>query len=323
MDNGSSASINLDSIATVELDEQNQWVIQYVVKAWDSLWKIASMFWTTVSQIKKTNNISNNPIRPWDKLLITDDDEWIIYELPEKTTVLVFANKYNLNKEDFMTINSIQDESEILQQGQELFLPITQERAYDIWLLIKPEPKPEPVKPKPPIASKPTPKPTPKPPIASKPTPKPNTSTTVSNVIEQTPTSNSKIWTILSKRVFNKKISNSFAPWNCTRYVAAVTPSIFPYTDENTQTRPFGWNAKDWYANASKAGYSVGKTPRAWAIVVYGTLRSPAGHVWIVDNYDAEAWEITVRDMNYAWKYIVTKRIESSTNPKIIWYIYP
>jgi hypothetical protein len=31
-----------------------------------------------------------------------------------------------------MTMNNIQDETEILQKDQEVFLPISQERAYDI-----------------------------------------------------------------------------------------------------------------------------------------------------------------------------------------------
>ena len=100
-------------------------------------------------------------------------------------------------------------------------------------------------------------------------------------------------------------------------------PKIFPYKDENTQERPFGWNAKDRYSNAKRAWFKVWKTPRAWSIIVYSQLRSSAWHVWVVDKYDSESWEITVRDMNYAWKYIVTKRIDNEDNSKIIWYIYP
>lgn len=311
MDDWNSDSINLDSIAVVELDNQDQWVIQYVVQAWDNLSKIASMFGTTISHIQKINNLWSSPIRPWSKLIITADEEWIIYDLPEKTNVLVFADKYNLNVEDFMTINSIQDETEILQQWQELFLPISQERAYDIWLLTRPEPTPQPIKKYIPIIHKPvkwnnT--------IANKPS---NNWNNVNNIPS---VSKAKI---SSKRVFNKKISNWFAPWNCTRYVAAVMPQMFPYVDDNTQSRPFGWNAKDRYKNAKAAWYKVWQTPRAWSIIVYWQLRSAAWHVWVVDKYDSESGEITIRDMNYAWKYIVTKRVDNVDNSKIIWYIYP
>ena len=325
-DDDCSTSISTNCIATVELDNQGQSVIQYVVKAWDSLSKIASDFWTTISHIQKINNLSSWPIKPWDKIIISQDDEWILYELPEKTSVLVFANKYNLSVQDFMTINSIQDDSEILQQWQELFIPISIDKAYDIGLLIKPEPKPQPVA-KP--VTKPTIKPTPT--ITSKPknnniippnnvTDFPSTNTTTTTPTT-TPTYQSP--KILSERVFKKEINNKFAPWNCTWYVAAVMPNMFPYIDEKTQDRPFGWNAKDRYKNASAAWYKVWKTPRAWSIVVYGQLRSPAWHVWIVDKYNPDTWEITVRDMNYKWKYVVTIRTDSVDNSKIIWYIYP
>ncbi len=307
MDDWNSDSINLDSIAVVELNDQDQWVIQYVVQPGDNLSKIASMFWTTISHIQKINNLWSRPIRPWDKLVVTDDEEWIIYELPEKSNVLVFANKYNLNTEDFMTMNNIQDETEILQQGQELFLPISQERAYDIGLLTRPEPTPQPIKKYIPIIHKPSVK---------------WNRVIANNPVNNNPSASTKA-KVSSKRVFNKKVSNGFAPWNCTRYVAAVMPQIFPYIDENTQSRPFGWNANAWYKNAKAAWFKVGQTPRAWSIIVYSQLRSSAWHVGIVDKYDSESWEITVRDMNYAWKYIVTKRIDNADNSKIVWYIYP
>jgi hypothetical protein len=35
--------------------------------------------------------------------------------------------------------------------------------------------------------------------------------------------------------------------------VAATTPQIFPYINENTQARPFGGNAYQWYDNARAA----------------------------------------------------------------------
>ena len=306
--------INPNEIATVELNGQDQWVIQYLIQPWDSLSKIASMFWTTISHIQKINNLWSSPIRPGEKLVITDDEEWIIYDLPEKTNVLVFANKYNLNVEDFMTMNSLQDETEILQKDQELFLPISQERAYDIGLLIKPEPVPEPIKKYIPTIHKPSNKPGKI--IVKNPTNNSNNSPST----DTSPVTKAKV---SSKRVFNKKVSNGFAPWNCTWYVAAVMPQIFPYTDEDTQSRPFGWNARDRYKNAKAAWYKVWQTPRAWSIIVYSQLRSSAWHVWVVDKYDSESWELTIRDMNYAWKYIVTKRTDSSDNSKIVWYIYP
>lgn len=313
-DNGNSDSISLDFVATVELNDQDQWVIQYVVKAWDSLSKIASNFWISVSHLKKINNIWSRPIRPWDKLVVTDNNEWIIYSLPEKTNVLVFSNRYNFNMEDFMALNSISDETEILQEWQELFLPISYERAYEIWLLERPAPEPEPIKKYVPVINRPLANST------SKPKPSTSNSTNTSSSTSSNWSSSNKI---LSKYVYKRELNNKFAPWNCTWYVAAEMPKIFTYIDEKTQDRPFGWNAKDRYKNASAAWLSVWKTPRAWAIIVYGQLRSAAWHVWIVRSYDSSNWDMVVEDMNYAWKYIVTKRTDNSSNSKIIWYIYP
>jgi hypothetical protein len=116
---------------------------------------------------------------------------------------LVFANKYNLNVEDFMTMNSLQDETEILQKDQELFLPISQERAYDIGLLIKPEPVPEPIKKYIPTIHKPSNKPGKI--IVKNPTNNSNNSPST----DTSPVTKAKV---SSKRVFNKKVSNGFAP---------------------------------------------------------------------------------------------------------------
>jgi surface antigen len=97
---------------------------------------------------------------------------------------------------------------------------------------------------------------------------------------------------------------------------------IFPYETATTQSRPFGGNANQWYNNAKKAGLSVGKTPRAGAIIVYSTLRSSAGHVGIVKEYYPDKGEMLIEDMNYEGKFVVTRRIESTSRKEIIGYIY-
>jgi surface antigen len=106
--------------------------------------------------------------------------------------------------------------------------------------------------------------------------------------------------------------------------VATQVPSIFHYTSETTQERPFGWDAIKWYSNAKAAWYTVSKTPRSSSIVVYSKLRSSAGHVWIVRQYpyNWDSSKMLVEDMNYAWKFVVTQRIESVNRAEIIGYIY-
>jgi hypothetical protein len=166
----------------------------------------------------------------------------LLYTTQEKENILVFANKYSLNLEDLMTLNYIQDETEVLQDGQELFIPINLETAYDVGLLERPKPV---YKPKVSITYKPT---------ITKPTSKNTTKTSSSYVVNTAATTTTyKRSSILSTWVFNKNISNRFYAGHCTWYMAATTPQIFPYTSETSQARPFGGNANLRYDNARNA----------------------------------------------------------------------
>jgi surface antigen len=128
----------------------------------------------------------------------------------------------------------------------------------------------------------------------------------------------------VKKWTYNANINNGFYRGYCTWYVATQVPSIFKYTSNWTQDRPFGWNASSWYSAAKAAGYTVSKTPRAGSIIVYSRIRSSAGHVWIVRQYpyNGDSSKMLVEDMNYAGKFVVTQRIESTSRGWIIWYIY-
>ncbi len=298
--------INLETVS-VEMWENNVWVINYIVQPWDTLSKIASTFGTTVSHIKKTNNITW-PIRPNQKLTITDELDGIIYTIDGNQNILVFANKYWLNIEDLMTLNYIQDETEILQDGQEIFVPINIEKAYDVWMMERPKPV---YKPKTTVAKKPV--------ITN---PKASYSVSSSTVSTASSTTQSRI---LSTWVFKKNINNKFYAWHCTWYIAAITPQIFPYTSETTQDRPFGWNANQRYENARAAGFKVGKTPVAWSIIVYyrwwGGYAS-AWHVAKVVSYNASEWTIVIEEMNWSKKFVVQRRTDRVDNPNIKWYIY-
>lgn len=303
------ASINLDMVS-IELDDNNEWIITYIVQPGDTLSKIASTFWTTVSHIKKTNKIKG-PIRPNQKLIITDESEWILYTMQGKENILVFANKYNLNLEDLMTLNYIQDETEVLQDWQELFIPIDLETAYKVWLLERPKPV---YKPK--VSTKYKP-------VVVKPRSVNNRS--ASYVVSTRPTNTRKRSNILSTWVFNKKINNRFYAGHCTWYMAATTPQIFPYIDEHTQARPFWGNANQRYDNAKKAWFSVGSQPVVGSIVVYnrwGAQFASAWHVAKVISYNPAEWTMIVEEMNGSRKFVVDRRIERVDNPNIKWYIY-
>jgi hypothetical protein len=47
-------------------------------------------------------------VDPGKVLNISDQVDGIVYTIPDKTNVVVFANKYNLNLQDLMTLNYVQ-----------------------------------------------------------------------------------------------------------------------------------------------------------------------------------------------------------------------
>ena len=307
-------AINLDAMS-VSLDESTDLaVVQYIVQEGDTLESIATEFWTTVSNLKKINGISS--IKPWQKIVVTNEEDGILYKVRENQNIKVFANKYGLDLKDLMTLNYITDDSEILYQGQEIFINLSEEKANNIPGFIdkaQPDLSIPVVKPKPTTTKTTTTKTT------TKTTSSAGASATISNV-----TTNTNSSKILKKWTYNANINNGFYRGYCTWYVATQVPSIFQYTSETTQDRPFGWDAVKWYNNAKAAWYTVSKTPRSNSIVVYSKLRSAAGHVWIVRQYpyNGDSSKMLVEDMNYAWKFVVTQRIESTSRGEIIGYIY-
>ncbi len=307
----STSDIVIDSVTIDVWQDNNVGVLQYIVQPGDVLSKIASMFGTTVTNIQKVNKL-NGPIKPGQKLVITNDDDGFLYAIPQNINIVVFVNKYSLNKDDFMTLNYIQDESEILYQWQDVFLNITKEQAYDNGLLERPKPV---------IVIKPTNayKPTINKPVVKKPV------VSSSSSDDDTPATPAKKSTVISQWVFKKDIKNSFYPGYCTWYAAIISPEIFPYSSENKQERLFWGNAREWCTNAKKAGFRVGSKPAVGALIVYKKWWRlvSAGHVGKVINYYPDDGKMIIRDMNRIAKFIVTERREETSNSNISCYIYP
>ena len=312
-DSGNDVTINMDKLS-INVNESNDTaVVQYIVQEGDTFESIATEFGTTVSTLKKINGVKS--IKPGQQIIVTDEEDGIIYTVRENQNIKVFANKYGLNLNDLMTLNYITDDSEMLRKGQEEFINLTEEKANAIPGFIdkgQPDLSPQVVKPKT----------TPKTTTPSTQTPSsgtPNASNTAAT--NGASSGGSKV---KSRWTFNKNINNGFYRGYCTWYVATQIPSLFPYDETGTkQTRSFGGNANQRYANAQKAGISVGKTPKTGAIIVYSSLRSSAGHVGIVKAYYPDRGEMLIEDMNYEGKFIVTQRIESTSRSGIIGYIYP
>ena len=313
-DSSKDVAINLDAMSVSMDDTSDAAVVQYIVQEWDTFETIATEFWTTVKNLKKINWISS--VKPWQKIVVTNEEDWILYKVRENQNIKVFANKYGLDLKDLMTLNYITDDSEILYQWQEIFINLSEEKANNIpGFIDKAQPDLTiPVK----ATTKTT---TTKTSTTTKTT---TTSSAIANVTIWNVTTNTNSSKILKKRTYNANINNGFYRGYCTWYVATQVPSIFKYTSETTQERPFGWDAIKWYDNARKAWYTVSKTPRSNSIIVYSKLRSAAGHVWIVRQYPYN-WDNTkmlIEDMNYAWKFVVTQRVESTSRGEIIGYIY-
>lgn len=310
LNDSNSPEINLDEIASVELDANDKWVIKVKVQPGDTLDKIARTFGLTIAHIKEVNHITG-PIRPGDTLMITDETVWFVYAMPEKTNVVVFSNKYNLNKEDLMSLNYISDESEIIQAGQEIFINITEDQGINKGLLERPAPV---------IIAKTSPSIKKRPAIVK---PQWNNITRSSSAASSAGTSTKG--KIISKRVYKSNVVNGFYAGQCTHYVAMITPALFPYSDATHQTRKITGNASNRCDSAKKNGYSVWTKPSVGSVVVYkaGWGVSYAGHVAKVVSLNTEDHEMTVEEANYIAKWVANRRIESTANKSIKCYIYP
>ena len=64
--------------------------------------------------------------------MVTNEEDGILYKVRENQNIKVFANKYGLDLQDLMTLNYITDDSEILYQGQEIFINLSEEKANNI-----------------------------------------------------------------------------------------------------------------------------------------------------------------------------------------------
>lgn len=98
---------------------------KYVVMKGDTLYGIAKKLDTTVSELKKINNISDNLINVGDVLKIPtksvdigDDD---IYQVVKGDTLYSIANKYNISVSELKALNKL--DSNDLQVGQLLSVP--------------------------------------------------------------------------------------------------------------------------------------------------------------------------------------------------------
>ena len=114
-----------------------------------------------------------------------------------------------------------------------------------------------------------------------------------------------------------EKANNGFATGWCTWYAAYKT---FPFEKEWVQKRLWTWDARQWIANAKNAGYKISKNPKVWDIIVFvGWGVSELWHVGVVT--EVRDLTITLEDMNYKGRNVVTRRILLRSSKNIAWYI--
>jgi len=129
---------------------------------------------------------------------------------------------------------------------------------------------------------------------------------TISNTVRS-----GESWATFTLKVINPK-GAGFVPGHCTYFVAKYWPV------------EWRGNARNWFKNASNAGFKTGQVARPGSIVVwYGPWYNLTyGHVGIVMSVDAKKGTMVVKDMNYAGLWKVTTRVEKIKNKYIIGFIY-
>lgn len=95
----------------------------YIVKKGDTLYSIANKYNTTVTELKKLNNLTNNTLQIGDVLKIPtkepiDNIEEYIYSVKSGDTLYAIASKYNLTVAELKQINNLTSNN--LSIGQKL-----------------------------------------------------------------------------------------------------------------------------------------------------------------------------------------------------------
>ena len=100
---------------------KNTGEINYVVQKGDNLWTIANKYDTTISDIKKLNNLKINTLQIGQVLKIPGSTNYNTYTVKKGDSLWKIADKYGTTVNKLMTINNL--DSTTLQIGQSLLIP--------------------------------------------------------------------------------------------------------------------------------------------------------------------------------------------------------
>ncbi len=276
-------------------------IIEYTVEKWDSINSLANKFKISPQSIKSINNLNwIKYLKPWMKLKILPTS-WILYKIKSWDTLSAIAKKFNIDEKKIIEQN-FSSWKVILKAWEEIIIPWAK--------YIPPKIK---IKDSPKLISKNKTKKA-KYIKAKLEWPKLKWPTYKKKTVKKTYKSKKVKWSTKWYYKLRRHRPYSWAPWNCTRYVASY---------KNVKWR---WNANKWLVNASRAGAKVywwRRTPRPWFIVVFNWYwyNPRYGHVAIVMSVNVKKWTMVVSDMNYAWLRRVTYRTVKLNHRAIRWYI--
>lgn len=109
------ASTNIENTGTL----QNQTINTYIVKAGDTLYKIANRYGTTVSHLKSINGLSGDLIYVGQQLRINEDN----YIVKAGDTLYKISSRYNLTVAQLKSANGLTGTGDMIYIGQTLIIP--------------------------------------------------------------------------------------------------------------------------------------------------------------------------------------------------------
>ncbi len=93
----------------------------YVVKAGDSLYKIAGMYGTTVDELKRLNNLSSNALSVGQRLRVPSTSTYQTYTVKAGDSLYGIAREFNTTVTEIQRLNNLSTST--LSIGQKLLIP--------------------------------------------------------------------------------------------------------------------------------------------------------------------------------------------------------
>ncbi len=93
----------------------------YIVKSGDNLYKIANMFDTDVSELKRLNNLTNNLLSIGQKLIVPSSKNYQVYTVKSGDTLYSIARDFKTTVSGIQNLNNLTTSN--LSIGQKLLIP--------------------------------------------------------------------------------------------------------------------------------------------------------------------------------------------------------